>query len=244
MTAPARHTIFQTSLMTALLDGVYEDDMTVDDLLEHGDFGIGTFNSLDGEMIVLDGTAYQLRGDGSARIAPGDEGSPYAVVTEFVPTLERELPADSSRAEIGAFIDALSYSPNYMYALRITGRFSRVTGRTVTRQAKPFKPMTQATDEDAMLAFDDVDGTVVAFRTPLYEQGIGVPGCHAHLIDDSRTRGGHVLDFTLAHGTVQLCVCTDLHLRLPLTPAFREANLAPDDLAAQLHKTEVHSAGS
>ena len=77
-------------------------------------------------------------------------------------------------------------------------------------------------------------------RTPLYEQGIGVPGCHAHYIDDSRTQGGHVLDFTLEHGKVELCLCTDLHLRLPLTAEFREAALSPDDLHAQLAKTEQH----
>ncbi|MCT9821183.1 acetolactate decarboxylase [Microbacterium sp. W1N] len=243
MTAITRHTIFQTSLMSALLDGVYDDDMTVAELLGHGSFGIGTFNALDGEMVVLGGVAYQLRGDGSVTTPPLDAQSPYAVVTNFVPSLSSPLPADSSRAEVAAFIDSLAASPNYMYALRITGRFSRLTTRTVVRQEKPYRPMTEATDEDAVVTFDDVVGTVVGFRTPLYEQGIGVPGCHAHFVDDARTRGGHLLDFTLAEGTVELCVCTDLQLRLPLTRAFGEANLSPDDLAAQIEKTETRSAG-
>lgn len=236
-----RRTLFQTSLMTALLDGVYEDDMTIDELLEHGGFGIGTFNALDGEMVVIDGAAYRLLGDGTVGHAAGTDRSPYAVVTDFLPTVHRELPENATRAQVAAFIDELVGSPNYMYALRITGEFSRVTARTVTRQEKPYRPMTQATDDDAMLEFDDIRGTVIAFRTPLYEQGIGVPGCHAHFIDDDRVRGGHVLDFTLRSGTVELCVCTDLHLRLPLSRAFRDAELAPEDLAAQLEKTEVKS---
>lgn len=241
MTAPERHALFQTSLMAALLDGIYEDDMTVDELLGHGDFGIGTFNALDGEMVVVDGVAYRLRGDGTADAVAGDAATPYAVVTDFSPTITRALPAGATRAEASAAIDAIAASANYMYALRITGRFRRVTARTVTRQEKPYRPMTEATDDDAVLEFDDVDGTIVAFRTPLYEQGIGVPGCHAHFIDDARTRGGHVLDFTLDEGTVELCLCTDLHLRLPLTSEFREAELAPDDLAHQLAKTELHA---
>lgn len=242
MTPLTRHTIFQTSLMSALLDGVYDDDMTIAELLGHGSFGIGTFNALDGEMVVLGGVAYQLRGDGSVTTPPLHAQSPYAVVTNFVPSLTAALPRDASRAEVAAFIDALTASPNYMYALRITGRFSTVTTRTVVRQEKPYRPMTEATDEDAVLTFDDVAGTVVGFRTPLYEQGIGVPGCHAHFVDDERRRGGHVLDFTLAEGTVELCLCTDLQLRLPLTPAFGSANLSPDDLAAQIEKTETRSA--
>ncbi len=240
--AQRRHEIFQTSLMSALLDGVYEDEMTVGEILGHGSFGIGTFNALDGEMVVLDGRAYQLRGDGSVTLPSLDAHSPYAVVTNFVPTVRAELPEHVTRAEAGTYIDRLTESPNYMYALRITGEFEWMTARTVTRQEKPYRPMTQATDEDAMLRFAHTRGTVVGFRTPLYEQGIGVPGCHAHYVDDSRRHGGHILDFRVEHAQVELCICTDLHLRLPLTSEFRQANLAPDDLRAQLEKSEVHSA--
>ena len=79
------------------------------------------------------------------------------------------------------------------------------------------------------------------FRTPLYEQGIGVPGCHTHFVTDDRTAGGHVLDFKLRSGTAALCLGTDLRLQLPLTDAFRNANLAPDDLEWQIQKTEMHA---
>lgn len=233
-----RHSIFQTSLMSALLDGVYDGEMTIGELLGHGSFGIGTFNGLDGEMVVLGGQAWQLRGDGTVAAPSLDEKTPYAVVTNFVPTVSGPLPSGATRAEAGTAIDELLGSANYMYALRITGTFSEVTTRTVTKQHKPYRPMTEATDEDAVLRFRDVTGTVIAFRTPLYEQGISVPGCHAHFIDDSRTSGGHVLDFTLAEGKVEVCMCTDLHLQLPLTSQFSDANLAPDDIEAQLSKTE------
>ena len=65
----ADHAVYQTSTMGALLDGVYDGDVTIAELLRHGDFGLGTFNHLDGEMLVLDGVCYQLRGDGSAAVA-------------------------------------------------------------------------------------------------------------------------------------------------------------------------------
>ncbi len=237
-----RHSLFQTSLMSALLDGVYDGDMTVGELLGHGGFGIGTFNGLDGEMVLLGGQAWQFRGDGSVAAPSMEQHTPYAVVTNFVPTITSPLPANATRAEAAAAIDDLLGSENYMYALRITGTFREVTTRTVTKQNKPYRPMVDATDEDAILRFTDIPGTVVAFRTPLYEQGIGVPGCHAHFIDDARMRGGHVLDFTLDEGTVEVCMCTDLHLQLPLTSEFGSANLAPADIEAQLHKTESASA--
>lgn len=237
----SRHEIFQTSLMSALLDGVYEGEMTVRDLLGHGSFGIGTFNGLDGEMVIVDGTCYQLRADGGASKVDLNSYTPYAVVTNFVPHLESELPPGVVRAEASAFIDRLTASENYMYALRIDGDFEWIRMRTVVKQQKPYRPMVEATDEDAIVELHNVSGVVVGFRTPLYEQGIGVPGCHAHFITDDRTEGGHVLDFKLRTGSAALCLGTDLRLQLPLTDAFRDANLAPEDLARQLQKTESHA---
>jgi acetolactate decarboxylase len=61
--------LYQTSLMSALLSGVYEGNTTIADLLTHGDFGLGTFNELDGELIAFSSEVYQLRADGSARKA-------------------------------------------------------------------------------------------------------------------------------------------------------------------------------
>ncbi|TFC51305.1 acetolactate decarboxylase [Cryobacterium sp. TMT1-21] len=236
----SRHEIFQTSLMSALLDGVYEDEMTVRDLLGHGSFGIGTFNGLDGEMLIIGGTCYQLRADGGVSVADLGAHTPYAVVTNFVPHIESELPPGLSRAEVSTFIDRMTASQNYMYALRIEGDFEWIRMRTVVKQQKPYRPMVEATDEDAIIELHDVTGVVAGFRTPLYEQGIGVPGCHVHFINDERTAGGHVLDFKLRSGRAALCLGTDLRLQLPLTDAFRNADLSPDDLEWQLQKTEQH----
>ena len=118
-----RHTIFQNSLMTALLDGIYDGEMTISELLGKGNFGLGTFDGLDGEMIILDGTCYQLRGDGSAQIADLDQRTPYAVATNFVPRITADAPAGLRRDQLSAFIDKLEPSANYMYAVRIVGTF-------------------------------------------------------------------------------------------------------------------------
>jgi acetolactate decarboxylase len=236
-----RHEIFQTSLMSALLDGVYEGETTVRDLLSQGDFGIGTFNGLDGEMLILDGACYQVRADGGASESDLGAQLPFAVVTNFVPHVERDLPAEVTRAEASSFIDKMTASENYMYALRIKGDFEWITMRTVVKQEKPYRPMMEATDEDQTVELRNVSGVVVGFRTPLYEKGIGVPGCHAHFITDDRTAGGHVLDFKLRAGSAAVCLGTDFRLQLPLTDAFRDADLSPDDLDAQLLKTESHA---
>jgi len=235
-----RHKVFQTSLMSALLDGVYDGDLTVGELLERGDFGLGTFNALDGEMVVLDSVCYQLRGDGRATAARRDQQTPFAVVTTFVPTITATLPPNASRDQVSAFIGGLIRSENYLYAIRITGQFDWVRTRTAARQRQPYPPLREATRNEPVVRLENVAGVVAGFRTPLYEQGIGVPGGHVHFLDDNRERGGHVLDFAIEHGTVQVCLGTDLHLALPLNDAFSNAHLAPDDIAEQIQQTERH----
>lgn len=235
-----RNEVFQTGLMAQLLDGIYDGEMTIGELLGHGNFGLGTFDGLDGEMIVLDGVAYQMRADGSISEAGLDQHTPYAVVTNFVPTIRRDLPNNLIRKSASQVLDDLTVSKNYMYALKIRGSFEWVRTRTVVKQEKPYPRMVDATENEDILQFDDVIGTIVGFRTPIYEQGISVPGCHAHFIDADRKQGGHVVDFKLKEARVEICPGTELRLNLPLTPEFSAADLSPEDLADQLSKAEKH----
>lgn len=234
-----RHTIFQNSLMTALLDGIYDGEMTIGEILGKGNFGLGTFDALDGEMLILDGVCHQLTSDGKARVADLDQRTPFTVVTNFVPRIRVNAPRGMVRGELSGFIDALEPSHNFFYAVKITGTFKNVVVRTVTKQEKPYPPMSQAVSEDAEHTFTDVKGVIGGFRTPAYAKGIGVPGCHVHFIDDAHDRGGHVLDYTVDDAVIELCPGTDMELHLPVTAEFQDGDLSPEDLDEQLHTTEI-----
>src|ERR1700739_3236227 len=75
------HTLFQVSTSAALVEGIYQGAVRVSRLLQHGDFGLGTFIDLDGEMVVLDGVCYRVSPTGSIAAVEGDRLIPYAVVT-------------------------------------------------------------------------------------------------------------------------------------------------------------------
>jgi acetolactate decarboxylase len=230
--------IFQTSTMGALLDGVYEGNVSVRELLRHGDFGVGTFNRLDGEMLVLDGVCYQLRGDGSAAIAGLDELTPFAAVTWFRPDRTIDVAAPLDRAALKVRIDEALESTNLMVAVRVTGDFSKIRTRTVTEQHPPYRRFTKATQDQQELTFVDVSGTLAGFRMPDYEQGISVAGYHSHFIDADHRRGGHTLDYQLVCGTVEIGVRSELHLSLQRTPQFLAAELNRTDLDSQIRQTE------
>jgi acetolactate decarboxylase len=230
--------VYQTSTMGALLAGVYDGNVTIRELLRHGDFGLGTFNALDGEMVVLDGVCYQLRNDGSAAVADPDELSPFAAVTWFHRDHTIDVGTPTDAATLQAMIDESVGSTNVMAAVRITGDFSDIHSRTVTAQHKPYQPFTEATKDQHEVRFADVSGTLAGFRTPGYEQGIAVAGYHMHFIDKGRHHGGHALNYRLARGTIEICVRSELHLSLQHTAQFLDADLPGADVDTQIRQTE------
>ena len=230
--------VYQTSTMGALLDGVYDGDVTIRELLQHGNFGLGTFNGLDGEMLVLDGVCYQLRGDGSAQVADAEQRTPFAVVTWFDADRSFEVSEPIDRAGLKARIDESLPSTNLIVAVRVTGDFSVIRTRTVTEQHRPYPPFTEATQDQQEVAFSDATGTLAGFRMPDYEQGVSVAGYHSHFVDAERRHGGHALDYLLTRGRVDISVRSDLHLSLPRTPEFLAAELNKTDMDTQIRRTE------
>jgi acetolactate decarboxylase len=230
--------VYQTSTMAALLDGIYDGDVTIADLLTHGDFGLGTFNHLDGEMVVLDGTCYHLHADGTATIASGEDKTPFAAVLWFRPDKTIPVTETADRAALTRLIDNAIPSPNLTYALRVTGRFTRVRARTVMAQRRPYPPLSEATEHEPTTSLEHVTGTLAGFRTPVYEQGISVAGYHLHYLTHDRRHGGHSLDYVLDHGQITICTASELHLSLPRTAPFLSADLSPADTNAQIKQTE------
>jgi len=224
--------------MSALLDGVYEGVMTYGELARHGDFGLGTFNDLDGEMVALDGCFYQLLADGSARRADPAQQTPFAAVVFFRPETTRRLRAPASQSEILSLLDEIAPSRNLFYAIRLDGRFKSVTTRTVPRQVKPYKPFTEIARTQPTFHFNDCTGSIVGLRSPEFAQGISVAGCHLHFITEDRSGGGHVLEFISSDVTLTVDHYSAMHLELSETAAFLDADLHKVDQDAVMKAVE------
>jgi acetolactate decarboxylase len=229
------HSIFQLSTITALLEGVYDGDHTYGELRAHGDFGLGTFNALDGEMIAFDGEFYQIRSDGVARPVRDDQKTPFATVLFFRPTIHQEVEEAMDFAQLKEYLDRVVGSPNLFFAVRIDGSFAHVTTRSVPRQEKPYPHLAEVAHDQPTFELVDVEGTVVGFRFPDYAQGMNFPGYHVHFITKDRAAGGHVLDLHLRRGRVAIDPTSDFHLALPDDKAFMQADLSGD------HRDELHA---
>ncbi|WJY14414.1 acetolactate decarboxylase [Pectobacteriaceae bacterium CE90] len=230
--------VYQTSLMSGLINGVYEGSKTMEELLQQGDFGLGTFNHLDGELVAFNSHIFQLRSDGSARAATPYQKTPFAVMTFFRPTEKMHFDQKISRDDLHRRIDDFIDTDNLFCALRIDGCFSHVVTRTVPRQERPYKPMLEAIAQQPMFNFERCRGSVIGFRSPAYVQGINVAGYHEHFITDDRQGGGHILDYQLEEGVLTFGTITKLVLDLPQNKDFLRANLSPEDLDSAIHSVE------
>ena len=220
-------TLFQVSTSGALVEGVYRGSVSVAKLLEHGDFGLGTFDALDGEMVVLDGKCHQARGDGTVAEADPSGKVPYAVVTHFQPRETGSAPEIRSVAELTAFLDGLRATGNLFFAFRVDGLFDRVHLRAVCK-ATGHERLVDSAARQAEFSHTGLEGTLVGFWTPAYARNLGIPGYHLHFISADRKRGGHVLDCAGSGWRVQVQQITDFRMAIPETKEFLQANLTRD----------------
>jgi acetolactate decarboxylase len=223
--------------MSALIAGIYEGETTYGQIRKYGDFGLGTFNELDGEMVGFDGTFYQLRSDGSARPVTGDQKTPFAVVTFFQPEQELDVIRPTTKSELLATIEKAT-NANLFSAVRVDGIFNEVRTRTVQRQTKPFPPLTEAAKHQAEKVFTNVEGTLAGFRSPSYAQGIGVAGFHLHFLRQDKQAGGHALDYRLRAGKVRVSTAHDLRVELPTSTEFLKTNFEDRALNEKIKEAE------
>lgn len=177
-----RHRAYQISTSAALVQGVSRGAVSSQKLLANGDFGLGTFEHLDGEMVVLDGIIYQIRGDGSARMREDDFQIPFAVVSRFQPDHTFEIQAAGSLEELGRACDPYRESDNLFYALRIDGVFKRIHTRAV-QPAKEGTTLLAAAQTQPEFHFTDIEGTLVCIWSPRYSSSFSIPGYHFHFRD-------------------------------------------------------------
>ena len=224
--AAEQKTLFQTSTLQALMNGVYDADFSFAELAKHGDFGLGTFEALDGEMVALDGKFYQVKADGKVYPVSPTQKTPFAEVTFFKAGQPLELAETPDLKQLGQHLSDRLPSPNFPYAIKITGKFSYIKTRSVPRQAKPYPPLLEVSKHQAVFEFRDVEGVIVGFFNPNYLAGINITGYHFHFLTADRRAGGHLLDCRLKQAKAEFARLDLIQLRLPGLKAFSETDLS------------------
>lgn len=219
--------LYMSSPINALLEGFYRDDITIATLQQKGDFGIGTFNNLDGEMIALNGRYFQLDYDGNAHPVDGAMKTPFSTVCFFQPMLTEAITTPMTYAGFTDQLKRILPSDNMFYALHMEGWFRKVQTRCVPR-TENYHPLTEATDHQKLRHFENIEGHLVGFYTPSFVPSVNVPGYHFHFINKDFTAGGHLLSCEPERLDIRLQIFFDMELTLPKTLDYLTATFTRD----------------
>jgi acetolactate decarboxylase len=220
------HTGFQVSTLGALNAGVYEAAATLAEVKLNGDFGLGTLEGLDGELVILNGKSYQIKKDGVAYRVADNSKTPFSAVTFFHKERSLRLHELMTYQELQMQIDKQLPTLNLPYAIRYKGTFPSLKVRSVPKQTPPYSPLKDVVSQQQVV-FDlqNVQGTLVGFRMPQYLKSVNVAGYHFHFITSDNLRGGHVLDGTFLNPVVDVETLRSWQMMLPNNTAFEQASL-------------------
>ncbi|MDD1695462.1 MAG: acetolactate decarboxylase [Methanoregula sp.] len=230
--------LYQVSTIDALMQGVYDGVQSIGELKKHGDFGIGTFDTLDGEMIVLGGTVYQAKADGRVYRVMDNATTPFATVTQFDQDFAETTGQPMNFSAFSTDMSARLPSQNMIYAVRLHGTFPLMKVRAIPAQQKPYPTLTNASKNQSVYTYADTSGTVVGVYMPVFFDGLNVPGYHLHFLSDDHQTGGHILDFVApANMTVEYDITPEFEMLLPTSGDFTGVDLS-QDLSKELAQVE------
>ena len=231
-------TLYQHGTLALLVPGLLDGTITMGELLQHGDTGIGTGEGIDGEVVILNGTAYQIRHDGQVLEVPGDFTLPFANAhfADFasISTLDDRSP--------GQFTDWLLQATgwaNTFFAVLATGSFSHMRTRAVPKQHRPYPTLREAAANQHIFSEDVTRGTLLAYYAPQLFNGAAVGGFHIHYLADDHAIGGHVLDFHLDHAEISVQRFDTLEQHLPVSSkAYLVHDFSKDDIEGAISAAE------
>lgn len=222
--------------INALVEGIFQEKIPFTEIKKHGDFGLGTFDQLDGEMVMLNGAIYQITAEG--RVIQVDQAAltPFAAVTFFNPLTHDQLDRPLNHAEFLNWLNALLPSPNIFYAIRIHGTFAYVKARSVPKQ-ECYRPLVQVTQAQPIFEFHNVRGTLAGFFTPAFMGAVSVPGMHLHFLSDDLQHGGHLLECAPLQISAGVQFLYSVQIALPTSMEYLTADLRRD-IAQDLNRAE------
>jgi len=226
---PAQETgksLFITGTYGALSRGVYDGDVTVADLKHQGDFALGNFNAIDGEMVAMDGKYYQIGSEGKLNPADDTMKMPNTTATFFKADKVITIDKPMSYQELQQYINSQLPTPNIFYAIKVTGTFDFIKARTLTKLTQPYPTTLYSTitQNEPTFEFNNIDGAMAITVSPTYMKEIVYPGYHAHFISSDRKSGGHVLDGRIARGQAEVEFLPNFSVNLPQSSKYYQAD--------------------
>lgn len=242
--AQDKESIYQVALLQSLSMGYFDGSITVKELKTYGDTGIGTFDGLDGELILLDDVVYRANQDCKINVVDDTVTVPFSNVTFFEEDMGGVFYDFHSKSLLEESLNDTLRDvdrPNRFYMLKLEGDFNSITVRSEAKQSKPYPTLVEALEATQKeFTFKDIKGTLVGLYCPDFMSSLNSTGWHFHFISDDKTIGGYVLELDLKIGSFGLDKTDGFRVSLPSTDGFHALNFN-QDLKEDIRKAEQDS---
>ena len=219
--------LYLSAPVNAIVEGIYEEHVPFSEIKRHGDFGLGTFDLLDGEMVMLDGRVWQMSADGCVAEVVDEALTPFACVTFFRPEQHAEMHEEMEYDEFLRRLRAPLPSANVFYAFRIEGEFAHMKVRSVPK-SECYIPLVEIAKEQPVFEFENIRGTLAGFFTPDFMAAVSVPGMNLHFLCADLARSGHLLACRPSRVRVAVQALHTVELALPTTSYYLNWDVGRD----------------
>ena len=229
-------TIYLSSPVNALVEGIYEQNISFREVKKHGDFGLGTFNDLDGEMVMVDGNVYQVTAMGDVNLIGEEALTPFSCVSFYEAMTTDTLVGETCHDDFMKWLNSLLPSANIFYAVKVEGVFADVRTRSVPKQYN-YRPFVDVAKEQSVFHFSEIEGILAGFYTPSFMSSVNVPGWHLHFLSSDMKHGGHLLECRPRTISAGVQFLHTLKLALPISLDYLTCDFVRDTVD-DLNKAE------
>lgn len=203
----------------------------------YGTHGLGTFAKMDGELLFIDGEAYQFTSDGRARRALPSTPLPFVQVTRFVPdytTVVSEKLTKDDLMEVFKSGGPEAGGDNSFIVFCIKGEFKKMHLRIAGPQEYEGQKLSEVAANARQWTMNSIKGVMFGIYSPPWSQGMSVGGTHCHFLsekdEEGVLKGGHVRDFEVENGVeISWAVTGRYHLGMPKGEAWNKLDLGTID---------------
>ncbi|KAG0154705.1 hypothetical protein PDIDSM_273 [Penicillium digitatum] len=232
----AANNLYQYSVLSALMAGICQTGITVGEILTNGDHGLGTVSNLNGEIVIVDGDAYQIPPGEELRKVDFSDVLPFAMITRFRPTMEKSLRFLTLDTLSEALEPLLPSRQNCFLSIRVDALFDNLKFRVIAAQSKPRESLAELAKRQQVRAHRDIEGTLFGFWSPAFSGGFSVKGFHLHFLSRCKTRAGHVLEFDSRDVRLQAAIIREYTVELPQNKDFNE------EVIGRVREEDLHAA--
>jgi acetolactate decarboxylase len=215
--------LFTVGVGAGLIGGLYDGYYPYRLLKQHGNFGLGAPDKLDGELVVFQGKVYQTQYTGKTFLVDDRQLTPFAMVHFFQPDRKITISSAMGKESLFHYLDSILTNVNGLYAIHISGKFSYIKTRAFPPvKAHEHTPLAAMLHLQHFFEFNNAKGDLVGYRLPSFMDNTNISGYHFHYLSAQKDAGGHIIDIKSDSITIEIDRLDSYTVHVPSTSEFEQ----------------------